>query len=479
MAVDYYLNSLTGDDARRGNTPDNAWQTLSKVNATTFQAGDRILLAAGSSWTGMLRPLGSGRAGAPITISSCGDGPRPVIDGGGAPAAIWLEDQQHWAIENLEIRNTATNRMVQGYLSGKHRKEGKETAVPGERSGIAVRAAGTQRLAGLRIAHCDIHSVQGSSWRLAQPGMYDNAGIHVNTAAPFDGVVIENNTVHDLDTIGIIAWVGTGGKAHNWQAQDPGPWGRGLVVKNNRVVKTGADGIIVGSSDGALIEGNVCFDAGAHAMKQPAVSGDPKADVMHIAGIWCIASREAVFQHNEVARVRVFEQPADSMAFDVDVGCRGTITFQHNYTHDNPGGTLMIMNWNPNLERVIYRDNSSQDDGARNKFGCQIAIVDHAGQMCRQADLYNNVFHVTQDESGYRVSDVAIAVYRSNIFSFAGPPGSREGWIYPQRPVFEANCYAGHVPAVADPGKIIAAPLDRNQRLPRAFPCQQNKERMR
>ena len=45
---------------------------------------------------------------------------------------------------------------------------------------------------------------------------------------------------------------------------------------------------------------------------------------MHIADIWCIASRDAVFQHNEVARVRVFDQPAGSMAFDVDMGFRGT-----------------------------------------------------------------------------------------------------------------------------------------------------------
>ncbi len=390
MPSDYHVDASAGSDANRGTTPEIAWQTLTKVNATSFQPGDRILLRAGSSWNGLVHPLGSGRADAPITITSYGDGPRPVIDGGGALAAIRLEDQQHWVIENLEIRNTKTERMVVGYLSTKHKQAGDGTLVPGVRSGIAVRASGAERLAGLRIANCDIHSIQGTSWRLAQPGMYDNAGIHINTEAPFDDVVIENNHIHDLDTIGIIAWVGTGGRTHDWVGQDVSPWGRGLVVRKNRIVKTGADGVIVGSSDGALIDGNVCYDAGINATDQPVVSGDPHQDVMHIAGIWCIASRDAIFQHNEVARVRVFEQPADSEAFDVDMGCRGTIAFRHNHTHDNPGGTLMIMNWNPNLERVVYRDNISQNDGTRNKFGRQFAVVEHPGQMCKHVDIGNN-----------------------------------------------------------------------------------------
>lgn len=391
IPCDFHIDSLAGNDTNAGTTPEAAWQTLTKVNATTFQPGDRILLKAGGSWSGMLQPRGSGEPGKPISISSYGDGPRPVIDGGGAEAAIRLEDQQHWVIENLEIRNTTTQRMVKGYLSAKHREEGRETEVPGVRSGIVVRARGTERQAGLRIANCDIHAIQGTSWRLAQPGMYDNAGIHINTEAPFDDIVIENNEIHDLDTIGIVAWVGTGGKAHDWLGQDASQWGRGLVVRKNRIVKTGADGVIVGSSDGALIDGNVCYDAGINAADQPVVSGDPHRDVMHIAGLWCIASRDALFQHNEVARVRVFDQPADSEAFDVDMGCRGTIAFRHNYTHDNPGGTLMIMNWNPNVERVVYRDNRSHNDGARNKFGRQFAIVEHPGQMCRHVDIDNNV----------------------------------------------------------------------------------------
>ncbi len=461
MADDYFLDSAAGQDRNRGTAENAPWQTLAKLNATTFQPGDRILLKAGGAWQGLLHPLGSGTPGAPITLGSFGAGPKPVIDGGGAEAAVLLQDQQHWVIENLELRNTTANRMVTGYLSGKHKEEGKETQVPGVRSGIVVRAVGTERLTGLRIAHCDIHSIQGSSWRLAIPGMYANAGIHVATEAPFDSVLIENNHIHDLGTIGMIVWVGTGKNAHNWLASDSALWGRNLVIRGNRIVKTGADGIIVGSSDGALIEHNVCHGAGANAEPQPDVSGNPHNDVMHVAGIWCIASRDAVFQHNEVARVRVFDRPADSEAFDVDMGCRGTITFQYNYTHDNPAGTLMIMNWNPDLERVVFRYNISQNDGFQNKLGRQIAVIEHPGQMCQQVEAYNNVFAVTRDDQGYRLSDVAAAAYRNNVFSFPGgaaEPGKRQPFDYPKLPVFEANCYAGHEPVVADPKALVADP---------------------
>jgi hypothetical protein len=463
MANDYFLDSANGNDKNGGVTQAAPWQTLAKLSATTFQPGDRILLKAGGSWTGMLHPLGSGKAGAPITLGRYGDGAKPVIDGGGAEAAVLLEDQQHWVIEKLELRNTTTNRIITGYLSGKHKEEGKETQVPGIRSGIAVRATGTDRLAGLRIADCDIHSIQGSSWRLAVPGMYANAGIHVATEAPFDHVLIENNHVHDIGTIGMIVWVGTGKNAHNWLANDNALWGRKLIVRGNRIVKTGADGMIVGASEGALIEHNICYEAGANAEKAQDVSGHAGNDEMHIAGIWCIASKDALFQYNECARTRTFPHPADSEAYNVDMGCRGAITFQYNYSHDNSGGALMVMNWNPHLEQVIYRYNISQNDGRHNKLGRQLALVEQPGQMFKNADFNNNVFVNTVDDKGFGMGDCEGVTYRNNIFywrlqgSQVGPQEHGPS-AYPKRAVFEANCFAGHEPLVKDNQKLVADP---------------------
>ena len=102
-----YLDFASGSDNNVGTAQATPWQTLAKVNATTFQPGDRILLKAGSKW--------SGAEGAPVTVTSYGEGAKPVIDGATAEAAISLEDQQHWATEKLELRNTVTERMVDGF----------------------------------------------------------------------------------------------------------------------------------------------------------------------------------------------------------------------------------------------------------------------------------------------------------------------------------------------------------------------------
>ena len=456
-AVDYHVDSDQGQDTNTGISAGAAWQTLDKVNATTFQPGDRILLKAGSKWSGALKPQGSGAKGAPVTITSYGEGAKPLIDGAGAEAAISLENQQHWAIEKLELRNTVTgDRMMDGFLSAKHKQEGKGTKVPGLRSGITVKAKmSTERMAGLRIADCVFTKIDGSSWQLAQPGMYANAAIHVETDATFDDVTIENNHIHDIGTIGIIAWVGTGGLTHKWLEIDPALWGKKLLVRNNRIERTGADGIIVGCSIGALVEGNICFDAGINANAQPVVTGNPKDDAMHIAGIWVDASRDAVLQFNECARVKAFDIPADSNAWDVDMANRGTITYQYNYSHDNPAGTILLMNHNPNLERVIFRYNVSINDGTANKFGRQIAQVLPLPNT--KIEISNNLFINTANKDGYRPSQFPGVVYRNNVFSFAAHEAGPA--TYPSGPIFEANAYVGHTPIVKDELKVVADPL--------------------
>ncbi|MGE5138223.1 MAG: hypothetical protein ACM3JD_02070, partial [Rudaea sp.] len=68
----YYIDSASGRDANPGTSPSRAWRSLSRVNSTTFQPGDRILLRAGSTWTGQLWPKGSGTAGRPIAIDRYG-----------------------------------------------------------------------------------------------------------------------------------------------------------------------------------------------------------------------------------------------------------------------------------------------------------------------------------------------------------------------------------------------------------------------
>ena len=101
----YYVDAAAGDDEASGRTMAAAWRTLARVNRVdAFQPGDRILFRAGETWTGQLRPRGSGTQGRPITIDRYGEGGRPRIDAGpDAGDALYLCNQSFWEIANLEL----------------------------------------------------------------------------------------------------------------------------------------------------------------------------------------------------------------------------------------------------------------------------------------------------------------------------------------------------------------------------------------
>src|SRR5690242_6808693 len=97
-ASTYYVDCAASCDSATG-TAASPWRSLAKVSATTFSAGDSILLRRGTRCRGQLWPKGSGDAQRVIVISSYGTGAPPVIDAAGADAAIKLLDQEHWVIE--------------------------------------------------------------------------------------------------------------------------------------------------------------------------------------------------------------------------------------------------------------------------------------------------------------------------------------------------------------------------------------------
>ena len=102
----YYLESQKGDDHNPGTTPEKPWKSLDRVNATLFAPGDRILLKAGSRFSGQLHPQGSGKAGSPIVIDMYGVGDKPLIEAGGRyNEALLLENQEYWEANNLELTN--------------------------------------------------------------------------------------------------------------------------------------------------------------------------------------------------------------------------------------------------------------------------------------------------------------------------------------------------------------------------------------
>jgi parallel beta-helix repeat protein len=83
-AATYYISASSGLDSRTATEAQNAstpWQSLTKVNATTFAAGDKILLKSGDTFYGNLTVNQSGTSGNPIVFGAYGTGAKPLITG--------------------------------------------------------------------------------------------------------------------------------------------------------------------------------------------------------------------------------------------------------------------------------------------------------------------------------------------------------------------------------------------------------------
>jgi hypothetical protein len=102
----YYIDSEKGDDNSNGTSPEKSWASLDRVNKVVFAPGDKILFKAGTTYTGRLKPQGSGAQGKPIIIDMYGGGNKPRIDGRGAVLdTLLLGNVEYWEVSNLEITN--------------------------------------------------------------------------------------------------------------------------------------------------------------------------------------------------------------------------------------------------------------------------------------------------------------------------------------------------------------------------------------
>lgn len=77
----YYVDAAGGNDSNAGTATNSAWRTISKINTSTFSAGDSILFKRGETWREQLKVPSSGSVGNPITFGSYGSGNKPAIYG--------------------------------------------------------------------------------------------------------------------------------------------------------------------------------------------------------------------------------------------------------------------------------------------------------------------------------------------------------------------------------------------------------------
>lgn len=338
-AADFHVDARGGDDLNSGLTPGQAWQSLEKVNATEFEAGDRVLFKAGESWSGQLKVRGSGRMedGKPrfITAGKYGAGAKPRIDGEGKfRDAVLVENVEFWRIEDLAVTNQGPRREAW-------------------RTGVKISAKDFGKMRHIHLRRLHVRDVNGDLRK-----EHEGCGIYFEArggTSHFDQLSIGDCHLERTDRNGICQ---KGGRTRS----------ENVIIRGNLLEDIGGDGIKLWGTNGGLIEKNIVRGARARCED-------------HAAGIWPFACDDTLIQLNEVSGTKGIK---DGQGFDADYNCRRTV-FQYNYSHGNEGGFMLICGpGNSYNEGTIIRYNISVRDGINT------ARVFHFGGRSSDTLVHNN-----------------------------------------------------------------------------------------
>lgn len=411
-ARDYYVDSVSGSDTNDG-SEKSPYRTLKALHTKDLSPGDRILLKAGSVYNGLEAALtfkGSGTQEQPIYVGMYGEGAKPVLNGEGkVEDLVSLFNQEYITIENLELTNLSPEFSTSFRLNGNNNKSKALRA-------INVSAKNFGVVHNITLRNLYIHDINGKLNLKWNGGIFFDvkadlvAGQLTGIPTKYDGVLIENNVIERVDRSAMklvsSAWSNQSTKNNpglpiNWYPST------NVVVRNNRIDKAGGDAITVRDTDGALVEYNK-------------VSDSRYQNTGYNAGIWPFQATNTVIQYNEVYRTRGVQ---DGQGLDNDHVSTNTV-MQYNYSHDNEGGFMLVMNGFPHVSPTI-RYNISQNDKDKtiefargtpagvvfynntlysaSKLAGRAGIIDmpntKAGTGNRDAFFFNNIFYYPQNES--------------------------------------------------------------------------------
>lgn len=453
----YFVDSVAGDDFNDGTSESTPWKSIEKVNSMTYQAGDRILLKAGSEWSDVtLQPKDSGEEGKPLIISCYGSGAMPKLTGNGSVAElIYLENQSYVDISYINISN-----MVEGF-TGIYNKNGSED---GKKVGDfrGIRVAGNPEtealtLKGIRIHHVYIHDVSGECRWVggnadsadASTGTYKGGGwdlskrtggILFEVLQPdtgdkpvvFEDIMVEDNVLNNNSFGGIIfkQWYGEKtGTNENWANRERGnnftPH-KNITVQNNYLnhKKNGfaCDTIYLTSIAGAVIQNNVSVGAGT-------------------CGIELCYTDDVTIQYNEIIDTMTKAGGADSAGIDPD-RCATNALIQYNYVHGTGDGILLC---GFTMGSAVVRYNVIQDAEKRyiNIHGDKGANYIYQNTFLNTEDREEVTFINTSGGTKYRTDTDNLHYFFNNIFYNASDAvdevviGEGTSWFY------DSNSYYG------------------------------------
>ena len=407
----YYIDNSNGDDNNTGYTPETAWKTLDNINTTTFVAGDQILFKAGDTWTGAIKPKGSGTAELPISIGRYGEGEKPIINGEGKVSCsinpsqttyctIHLSNQQYWEIHDLNITNydpSEEGGITIDDWEAKNKTDYAELTLPAQyagtnsdKCGILIEANDVGAVNHLHFEHLEIHGVNGNIHDKNNGGIFievHNFGSDIPTY--FNDVLIDDCHIHDVDRTGVsnVSAYDTRLLTENtdWTAST------NMVVSNTTFERTGANALIMRVADAPLVT-HCLFD---HCSIKE--SGN---------AAFFFNVDNGIMEYNEFAFTKANIGDNDAGGPDIDFRTK-TCTLQYNYLHDNDYGLLVTGGSDPTSGRFndlgVVRYNIIERDGKFPHPSDGKFILKTSGNATRTV-FHNNTIFIDDTQSDTKIA---------------------------------------------------------------------------
>jgi hypothetical protein len=350
----YYVDCSAS--ANGSGTQSSPWNSTASVNTPTFQAGDRILFARGTTCSGSLAPHGSGASGAPITVDAYGSGALPVIAAGsGATAAFELSDQSHWAVQNLTITGGVSYGV---YVTGN----------------TADAALTDVTLTNLDVSHATgTTTVRGDSGEVY---VYPRGSKETISDVVVNGVSAHDSNVGE----GIFVSGAFGAFPPGTVVPSPGntPVGQNFTVENSSGANVAGDGILMTMVQNGTIENSVAHGSGACA----SCGSTP-------SGLWEWYCQTCTLQYNESYANHTWGS-TDGGAFDID-NYNSNNTLQYNYGHNNDGYCLAVFGDHYTPVNDVFRYNVCSDN--EQKPSASSEEMSLWPSTSQNLQIYNNTFY--------------------------------------------------------------------------------------
>lgn len=141
FATVYYVDATGGLDSNDGESTGAAWQTINKVNTSSFSQDDQILLKRGETWREMLTVPSSGTSGHPIVFGAYGTGALPKILGSTASTALststWTDTMAGYIDVPISSRYTTSAIVASGQISSTYGGGNYKFLNPSTQAGIS------------------------------------------------------------------------------------------------------------------------------------------------------------------------------------------------------------------------------------------------------------------------------------------------------------------------------------------------------